>query len=111
MKHTVYDGVRALTMSIAEFVKEMDEDPYNWQFAAWPQSWSNTSCGFGGMAGQAVTTALTVVFFRGSTHVVFHNGRLARLVTCPNEEFYAALRSHRLPGAADDDAWIELESA
>lgn len=34
-------------------------DLYGCELYAFPQTWSNTSCGHGGMAGQAFTTAMT----------------------------------------------------
>lgn len=46
------------------------------------QTWSNTSCGFGGMAGQAFTSAYTVVVFCDMTneYAVYHAGQFAYLI-------------------------------
>ncbi len=55
-------------------------------FIAFNQTFSDTSCGFGGMAGQAFTTAPVVVIFREhlGQAAVFVGGRFAYVVE-PNE--------------------------
>ena len=52
-----------------------DVDAY--KVYAFTQTWSDTSCGFGGMAGQSITDALTVVFRRGNFAAVFIAGKYA----------------------------------
>lgn len=48
------------------------------QVYSWHQTWSSTSCGFGGVAGQAITTAQTVVImYEGNGAYVYHHGRFA----------------------------------
>mgnify|MGYP007019859509 CR=1 FL=1 len=51
----------------------------DFEVKVWKQTWGDTSCGFGGIAGQAVTDAYTVVvidkYFQEC--VVFHNMRYA----------------------------------
>lgn len=44
---------------------------------AWPQSWSSTACGFGGIGGAMVTIAQTVVVGVADIFYVYHNGRFA----------------------------------
>lgn len=46
------------------------------------QGWSDTSLGFGGVAGQAFTTAYTVVVFCLDTgeYAVYHGGRFAYMI-------------------------------
>lgn len=46
------------------------------------QTWSDTSLGFGGVAGQAFTSAYTVVVFCDMTneYAVYHGGRFAYLI-------------------------------
>lgn len=72
-----------------------------WEVYCHPQTWENTACGFGGVAGQAMTTAYTVVLwdFQAGAHV-FHAGRHAYHVERPGKNFREALRNHALPGAA-----------
>jgi hypothetical protein len=58
-----------------------------------PQMWGSTALGFGGLGGQAITTAYTVVISHGRTHVVYFNGRFAYKVERPNELFYAHVKN------------------
>jgi hypothetical protein len=69
---------------------------------SWPQRWSSTSCGFGGIAGQAITTAQTFVVGEptGSV-VVYHSGRFAYLVRRPNATFKEDFNDRKLVGARD----------
>jgi transcriptional regulator with XRE-family HTH domain len=55
-------------------------------FVAFNQQFSDTSCGFGGMAGQGFTTAPVIVVFRerNGQAAVFVSGRFAYVVE-PNE--------------------------
>lgn len=71
--------------------------------AAFIQSWPDTSCGFGGMAGQAVTGAFTVVLHEiptGERHV-FISGRHAYTVQYPSREFLEDVRAHNVRGARE----------
>lgn len=69
---------------------------------SWPQAWSDCSCGFGGLAGQAMTMAQTTVFVCDLTGaaVVYHDGRYAYLIKKPTYQFWQALSRHNLPGQA-----------
>ncbi len=44
---------------------------------AWPQTWSSTALGFGGMGGQALTVAPTTVVVHENTAFVYFAGRPA----------------------------------
>lgn len=74
-------------------------------FEMWTQQWSDTSCGFGGIAGQAFTFATVVMAWRerGDHAVVFIAGQFAYPVH--NEDprsgqFWADYRVIGVPGAA-----------
>lgn len=72
------------------------------QVLSWPQSWSSTSCGFGGIAGQAFTDAQTVIVSGDDEAVlVFHNGRFAYEVKSPTGQFWIDCGRRKLPGAKD----------
>ena len=73
---------------------------------AWEQTWPNTSCGFGGIAGQAFTTAPTVVVQHKDTEatVVYHANRFAYRVLSPSASFQTALQQKRLPGKSEVSA-------
>ena len=53
------------------------------------QLWGDTSCGFGGFAGQAMTNAFTILLYDDENNQVhvFINGRFAYTVYEPTQEF------------------------
>lgn len=72
------------------------------QVLSWPQTWPNTSCGFGGISGQAFTDAQTVIVSGDDDAVlVYHRGRFAYEVKAPTEKFWIACGQRALPGAKD----------
>lgn len=74
------------------------------QVFAWPQEWSDTTCGFGGIGGQAFTSAQVVVVYDrtySDTALVYIAGRFAYEVEKPSERFWHDVQHHRLYGAAD----------
>jgi len=69
------------------------------KFYSWQQGWPDTSLGFGGVAGQAMSVAQTVVLEdeeRGISHI-YHGGRYAYSCEC-EENFMNALRNQNFPG-------------
>lgn len=93
-------ALAAVTKAVAEARYQLG-DNFTWQ--AWPQVWGDTSCGFGGMAGQAFTEAMTVVAEDTEGRVaVFHAGRLAYILKdfdC--QKYQEAVTNRRLPGRSD----------
>lgn len=74
---------------------------------SWPQTWGNTSTGFGGMAGQMMTTAQTVVTIGPMGDAcVYHNG-FAYKVEIPSDKFFECVNAQRLPGKADKRDFLE----
>lgn len=74
-------------------------------FSCFSQLWSNTSCGFGGFAGQAFTVAVTMVFFfdnddGGEDALVLVGGRVAYRVreARENSKFMLDLVNQKLVG-------------
>lgn len=66
---------------------------------SWQQTWCDTSLGFGGVAGQAVSAAQTILLEdeeKGIAHV-YHGGRYAYSCQC-EEDFMNALRNQKFPG-------------
>ena len=60
--------------------------PEQWEVEVvmFPQTWSDTSLGFGGMAGQAFTPAYTVIITHDmSNYCVYFGGRFAYRVNLP----------------------------
>lgn len=48
--------------------------------AMFPQTWSSTALGFGGLGGCAITTAYTVILMIDNVYYVYFNGRYAYAV-------------------------------
>lgn len=63
-----------------------------------PQTWSSTALGFGGIGGQAITTAYTTVFHGTyyDIHAVFFSNQLAYIVKKSNEAFNADLLTRNM---------------
>ena len=72
---------------------------------SWPQTWSNTACGFGGIGGCAITKAQCVVVVGPEKDAcVYHGGMFAYYIEDPNGKFWddiANVRRH-FPGAAEN---------
>lgn len=66
-----------------------------------PQMWSSTALGFGGMGGASITTADTVIVFgeHRSNACVYFGGRFAYLVK-PTEVFIDDMRKHQMADSA-----------
>lgn len=60
--------------------------------AMFPQTWSSTALGFGGIGGQAMTPAYTVILRCGIEHAVYFAGRHAYTVKQPNDKFFQDLQ-------------------
>ena len=58
--------------------------------AMFPQTWSSTALGFGGVGGQAMTPAYTVIIESDYClgFCVYFNGRFAYRIEKPNEHFF-----------------------
>jgi len=89
---------------LKKWIKE--EEPYHEDMLEYrlelyshPQGWGSTACGFGGLAGQAITTAQTNVFLSRHLDIalVFHAGKFA-YASRISREFGKALKEQRLPG-------------
>lgn len=61
-----------------------------------PQTWSSTALGFGGMGGSSMTTAYTTVVLCGRKSAVYFDGRLAYVLDIANRTFVEDLSSHNM---------------
>lgn len=63
-----------------------------------PQTWGSTALGFGGIGGQAMTTAYTTVFidWLKNVAIIFFDSRLAYLVEDWNDKFLEDLKNREL---------------
>lgn len=53
------------------------------------QLWATTALGFGGMAGQACTTAPTIIFRLKESYAVYFGCQFAYLINNPNGRFWS----------------------
>ena len=72
----------------------MEIDPNQLEVYHFPQMWGSTALGFGGIGGQAMTTAYTTVITYGIEAVVYFNGRLAYRIERVNQTFFEDLNKH-----------------
>ena len=72
-------------------------------FGMFKQAWSDTSCGFGGIAGQAFTDAYTVIVYSMNENVacVYIAGRHAYTIQQPSPTFFEHVRNRQMHGARD----------
>lgn len=69
-------------------MKQSRPDPYHVRVVMFEQTWGSTALGFGGIGGQAITDAYTVIVDgpQGDACVYFA-GRLAYHIERPNQQF------------------------
>jgi len=77
-------------------------------YAMFRQSWGSTSLGFGGIGGQAITTAYTIVVECISEYAVYFGGRFAYLITQPNEKFFEDVAAQQLADVAHKSKYARL---
>src|SRR5690554_5793126 len=76
----------------------LDESHCEWY--AWPQVWSDTTCGRGGYGGQSLTVAQTVVVGIDGWWLVYINGSFRYLLEHPSSEFFESMSAWKLPGGS-----------
>lgn len=66
-----------------------------------PQTWSSTALGFGGIGGQAITSAYVCIIESDLVggFAVYFGGRLAYVINRPNEKFIEDIQRHRMVDA------------
>ena len=72
--------------------------PHEVEIYSFPQTWGSTALGFGGVGGQAMTTAQTVIVTLEAKAWVYIGGRLAYTVAdfYRNESFMQDMRAHNV---------------
>ena len=77
--------------------------------AMFVQTWGSTALGFGGIGGQAFTSAYVSVIESNLTgeHAVYFHGRLAYVINRPNEKFWEDVHRHRMVDAKDGKSTYE----
>ncbi len=66
--------------------------------AMFPQAWGSTALGFGGIGGQAITTAYTIVIESdlAGQYCVYFGGNFAYRIDNPNEQFFLDIQQNRM---------------
>jgi hypothetical protein len=66
-----------------------------------PQTWSSTALGFGGIGGQAITSAYVCIIESDLVggFAVYFGGRPAYVINRPNEKFIEDIERHRMVDA------------
>lgn len=73
-----------------------------------PQIWGNTAIGFGGIAGQAFTTAYTIVVYGPKEDVcVYFGGRFAYYIKITNDVFDQDMSNNKMKKVADHELYEE----
>ncbi|SDK39124.1 hypothetical protein [Bradyrhizobium ottawaense] len=70
--------------------------PYDIEVYSFPQGWGSTALGFGGIGGQAMTSAQTTVVMCSPSAAVYFGRRLAYVIKTVNGKFMADLASHAM---------------
>jgi len=70
-------------------------------YSMFPQTWSSTALGFGGIGGQAITSAYVCIIESNLVggYAVYFGGRLAYVIERPNEKFIEDIERHRMVDA------------
>lgn len=81
------------------------------EFYMFPQVWGDTSLGFGGIGGQAMTSAYTTVIVDNCTGWcgVFFGERLAYTILNPNQAFYDDLHNGRMESVSKSGKYLRKE--
>ena len=108
MAHAVYEGFPEYEYESRDFnnpdrdarvVKKTRHSEYNLTVKAmFPQVWSSTAMGFGGIGGQAITTAYTTVVESDidTSCCVYFGGQFAYRIERPNEQFFEDLMKQQM---------------
>lgn len=65
-----------------------------------PQVWGSTALGFGGLGGQAITTADTTIVSDGRSAAVYFGGRLAYVIERVGQAFWDDVRNFQMADKA-----------
>jgi hypothetical protein len=78
-------------------------------YSMFVQTWGSTALGFGGIGGQAITSAYVCVIESNlvGQFAVYFGGRLAYVIERPNTKFMEDIASQRMADARDGKALYE----
>jgi len=81
-------------------IEEWQDDASEYNLISFSQTWGSTSLGFGGVGGQALTSAQTTIFTDDFHAVVFIGGAFAYSVKEPVKQFWLDVSNHRIADVA-----------
>ena len=76
-------------------------------YAMFDQTWSSTALGFGGIGGQAITNAYTIVLRSNilGEYCVYFSGRFAYNIKRPNEKFFQDVAKRYMAPVKEKDEY------
>ena len=80
-------------------IKERFHTPHDVEvFQMFSQVWSSTALGFGGIGGQAITDAYTIILRSNLTseYCVYFSGRIAYRITLPSNKFFEDAANYQM---------------
>jgi hypothetical protein len=105
-KKALYDQERKTNISMAPadclIEKTRKHSMYDLTvYSMFVQTWGSTALGFGGIGGQAITSAYVCIIESNlvGQFAVYFGGRLAYVIERPNEKFMEDISSHRMVDA------------
>ncbi len=80
-------------------------------YAMFSQTWSSTALGFGGLGGQAITDAYTIVLRSDllGEYCVYFGGRFAYNIKKPNDKFFQDVAKRQLAPVREKSQYSEDE--
>lgn len=99
-----YPNLELLDYKAREIIQELiyisPNKHYYFELEAimFPQTWASTALGFGGVGGQALTTAYTTIIYHIETqvYIVFFDKEVAYTIQYPNEQFFNDMQNRKL---------------
>lgn len=88
---TDWSMLNNLVSEFEQYIKENLKQYPEVEVYSFPQGWGSTALGYGGIGGQAMTSAQTIVLYdvcEGIARVYFGGGRLAYEIKNPNQLFF-----------------------
>ena len=108
MNHTPLDIPEDYMKVWADYQNRVDRpEMRETQVHSFQQTWGDTTCGHGGVGGQAITPAQTFVFQSDRSWHVYQGGQFSYRVENPNETFLEDLRNRNLVGEMDYESQYE----
>ena len=104
MRNQIFEEMVSLALALDNQYK--DEDIAD--IVHFSQTWESTCLGFGGIGGQALTSALTSVIFKTDGKIdVFFGGHKAYTIPKMNQTFYDDLNKHYLKSVRESKVYMD----